>query len=407
MDFSLSYSHKASEEEVLRMTTMAALEKKREVGGGGENMLVHGDNLPILRSFCEDAAIKGKVHLVYIDPPYSTRRVFTGKSVWYQDDVEIDHNTHAYEDRLVGAEYLEFLRLRLVLLRELLSSDGTVYVHLDDKMAFPAKVLMDEIYGAGNFRNWITRRKCSSKNYTRKRFGNISDYILCYSKSDRPTWNQPRQEWEEEHADVEYPRVEEGTGRRFKPVPIYAQETRYGDTGKAWRGMMPPKGKHWFTSPENLEKLDQEGRIYWSPTGNPRKKVYLDESSGIAYPDIWMDFRDPHNQNVSVTGYPTEKNLDMLKMIVGASSNEGDLVLDCFCGSGTTLEAAFSLGRRWIGVDSSQVAIDITTRRMQKALERDTTPLFGQEKPGFSVFVSRVSRVDGEKATSGRRAKRG
>ncbi len=388
MDYQITYKGKLSEKAILKSTPQAIWEKKRTVGEGGDNMLVHGDNLPVLKSLSEQNSFRGKIRLVYIDPPYSTQRVFTGKSIWYRDDIEIDHNTHAYEDRLVGVEYLEFLRRRLVLLKELLSKDGTIYIHLDDKMAFAVKVMMDEIFGESNFRNWITRRKCSSKNYTHKHFGNIADYILCYSKSNRPLWNQPFKEWDDDHAEIEYPRVEEGTGRRFKPVPIYAQGPRNGETGKAWRGMMPPKGKHWFTSPANLEKLDKEGRIYWSPNGNPRKKVYLDESQGISYPDIWLNFRDPHNQNVSITGYPTEKNLDMLKMIVAASSNEGDWVVDCFCGSGTTLEAAHSVGRKWIGIDSSSVAIDISVRRLQKLLERDYTPMFGHERVGFSVFTA-------------------
>jgi adenine-specific DNA-methyltransferase len=213
---------------------------------------------------------------------------------------------------------------------------------------------------------------------------------MIYSKSDKPVWSQPFMEWDEEHAKKEYPRVEEKTGRRFKPVPLYAHGLRNGETGKPWRGLMPPKGKHWFTSPENLEKLEQEGKIYWSPSGNPRKKVYLDESSGVPYTDIWMNFRDAHNQNVSITGYPTEKNLDMLKMIIKASSDKDDLVLDCFCGSGTTLEAAHSLGRSWIGIDASELAIGISADRIKKLLDYGSTPLFGYDKPGFTVFSSKV-----------------
>lgn len=390
MDYSISYPNKASEQKILNRTPSAIFEEKCVVGKNPADMLIQGDNLPVLKALTLNPTIRGNVRLIYIDPPYSTQRIFTGKSVWYQDDIDIDHNSHAYEDKLSGSEYLEFLRWRLVFLRELLSDDGTIYLHLDDKMAFAVKVIMDEIFGESGFRNWITRRKCSSKNYTKNQFGNISDYIMCYSKSDKPVWNQPFREWDEEHAKKEFPRVEEKTGRRFKPVPIYAHGTRNGETGQPWRGMMPPKGKHWFTSPENLEKLDHEGRIYWSPSGNPRKKVYLDESLGLSYTDIWMDFRDAHNQNVSITGYPTEKNLEMIKMIIQASSNEGDLVLDCFSGSGTTLEAAHCLNRRWIGVDSSELAIDITTKRLKNALEAGATPLFGYDKPGFTVLTSEI-----------------
>ncbi len=109
--------------------------------------------------------------------------------------------------------------------------------------------------------------------------------------------------------------------------------------------MLPPPGKHWQFTPQTLEEMDARGEIYWSPTGNPRRKVYLDESVGVTVQDIWLDFKDAHNQNVRITGYPTEKNPDLLALIVRASSHAGDIVLDCFSGSGTTLDAASQLGR--------------------------------------------------------------
>jgi adenine-specific DNA-methyltransferase len=390
VDYSIEYDGKASREDVIRNTPLARLTKQQSFGKNPINKLVHGDNLPILRTLLEDEETSGKISLVYIDPPFSTRRKFNGKSVWYQDNVEVDHNTPAYEDNLLGSHYIEFLRRRLILLYELLSPDGSIYVQLDEKMAFPIKVIMDEIFGESRFRNWITRRKCSSKNYTRNSYGNITDYIMYYSKSKKPIWNQPFQEWKEDHAKKEFPRIEEGTGRRFKPVPIYAQGVRNGETGKTWRGMAPPKGKHWFTSPEKLEKLNREGRIYWSPTGNPRKKVYLDESKGIAFSDLWMNYRDPHNQNISITGYPTEKNLEMLKMIINASSNERDIVLDCFVGSGTTLKAAQIQDRKWIGIDSSPIAIKICKKRIEALWRNESQPMFGSEQPGFTLFEGSI-----------------
>lgn len=136
-------------------------------------------------------------------------------------------------------------------------------------------------------------------------------------------------------------------------MPIHAPGTRNGETGKAWRGKMPPPGKHWQYTPQKLDELDAAGEIYWSPTGNPRRMVFFDSDKGIPIQDIWLNYRDSVNQSQKTTGYPTEKNLDMLKMIVAASSNPGDIVLDCFAGSGTTLDAAFELGRLWIGADNS------------------------------------------------------
>lgn len=159
-----------------------------------------------------------------------------------------------------------------------------------------------------------------------------------------------------------------------------------------WRGMMPPEGKHWQFTPDKLDEMDANGEIYWSGNGNPRRKVYLDQSNGIPVQDIWLDYLDVNNQNTLITGYPTEKNIDMLKRIVETSSRPGDLVLDCFAGSGTTLVAAEELGRQWIGVDIGDEAISTITERfkngsrpmgdyVKKKREKPTTmDLFGGEE---------------------------
>ena len=321
------------------------------------NALYYGENLAVLAALLREPRVRGKVRLIYIDPPYATRSVFQSRK---QDD--------AYHDLLGGAEYLEFLRERLILLRELLADDGSIYVHLDENMAFQAKVLMDEIFGAGNFRNWVTRKKCNPKNYTRKTYGNVADYILFYSKTENYVWHRAVEAWTDERAAREYTYSESGTGRRFKKVPVHAPGVRNGETGKPWRGMNPPPGKHWQYPPRTLDEMDARGEIYWSPTGNPRRKIYLDESAGIPVQDIWLEFRDAHNQNIHITGYPTEKNPALLARIIAASSNPGDLVLDCFSGSGTTLEAAHRLGRHWLGVDSSAEAIRTTLTRFAKGV---------------------------------------
>ncbi len=228
---------------------------------------------------------------------------------------------------------------------------------------------MDEIFGRENFRSWITRKKCNPKNYTRKTYGNVSDYILFYSKTENYVWHRPVDSWSDERANKEYQYVEAETGRRYKKVPVHAPGVRNGETGQLWRGVKPPPGKHWQYPPRVLDEMDARGEIYWSPTGNPRRKIYLDESSGVAVQDIWLDYRDAHNQNIAISGYPTEKNSSLLTRIIEASSNNGDLVLDCFSGSGTTLNVASHLGRRWIGVDNSSVAIAATLRRLGKGLE--------------------------------------
>jgi adenine-specific DNA-methyltransferase len=356
-EVSLCYANKSSETEVF--ATKPANPILLWQGAASNNRLYHGDNLPILASLLKDSSIRGKVRLIYIDPPFATNSVFHSRS-------QVD----AYHDLLVGSVFIEFIRKRLLILRELLADDGSIYVHLDENMAFYIKVIMDEIFMERNFRNWITRRKCSHKNYTKKRYGDISDYILFYTKSDQYVWNRPIEEWTTERANKEYAYIEETTGRRYKKVPIHAPGTRNGETGQAWRGVLPPPGKHWQYPPRVLDELDARGEIYWSPTGNPRRKIYLDNSPGIPVQDIWSDFRDTRNQNVLSTGYPTEKNPAILERIVKASSNAGDLVLDCFSGSGTTLAVASQLGRKWIGIDNSMEAIRTTLRRFSYGVER-------------------------------------
>ena len=331
---------------------------KSETANGHNNRLFYGDNLPILLSLLDSSDIAGNVKLIYIDPPYATNSVFQAKG-----------KKDAYQDLLQGAEYLAFMRERLLVMRELLSDDGSIYVHLDENMAFEVKMLMDEIFGKSNFRNWITRRKCSTKNTTRKRYGDISDYILYYAKSSNFIWNRPYDEWSDDKMLKEYPCIEPETGRRYKKVPVHAPGERNGETGKPWRGMMPPPGKHWQYTPSRLDEMDANGEIYWSANNNPRRKVYFDGEKGIPKQDIWLDYRDSINQNMRLTGYPTEKNLSMLETIVRASSNPGDIVMDCFCGSGSTLQAAYQNNRNWIGIDNSIEAICATLRRFHMGVE--------------------------------------
>jgi len=356
---SLAYEGKKSKGEILKMLPAKVVELvhsnvKPKLG----NRLYYGDNLSIMAMLARDTSVHGKVKLIYIDPPYATRSIFKSRS-------QID----AYSDLLNGAQYLEFLRERLFFMWELLANDGSIYIHLDDNMAFHVKVLMDEIFGQKNFRNWITRKKCNPKNYTHKTFGNISDYILFYTKSDAYFWCRPMQPWTQEKAFKEYAYIEKGTGRRFKKVPVHAPGKRNGETGTPWKGKLPPVGKHWQYPPTTLDAMDLRGEIYWSPTGNPRRKIYLDESKGLPLQDIWLDVRDAHNQNIHITGYPTEKNPVIIQRIIEASSAENDIVLDCFAGSGTTLDVSSRLKRRWIGIDNSIEAIKAILMRFKTGLK--------------------------------------
>lgn len=355
-DYEITYKGKTPEREII--STPYTEKYELLYGEFKENKLFYGDNLDVLRFLLQSGNLKNKVKLIYIDPPYGTNSVFQSRN---QKD--------SYKDDLVGSHFIEFIRRRLILLRELLCDEGSIYVHLDSNMTSQIKIIMDEVFGAKNFRGFITRKKCSNKNSTRNSYGNISDYILFYSKTENFTWHRATAVWTDEKILKEYPCIEEATGRRYKKVPIHAPGIRNGETGKEWRGMLPPQGKHWQYTPEKLDEFDRKGEIYWSANGNPRRKVFLDMDKGIPVQDIWLDTQDSLNQNIKITGYPTEKNPDLLKRIIEASSNENDIVLDCFAGSGTTLGIAEQLGRKWIGVDNSSEAIDNILKRFFKGLE--------------------------------------
>lgn len=355
----LVYQNKKGINEILENTKRADLEPV--YGSGFRNKLIHGDNLAILKTLSEE--YKGKVNLVYIDPPFATNGHFKigaerANTISSSNDDEI-----AYSDTLLGADFLEFLRERLIFLHGLLSDDGSIYLHIDYKIGHYVKLIMDEVFGKENFRNDITRIKCNPKNFKRKAYGNVKDLILFYSKNSSPKWNEPTLPFSVDDENRLFKKTDRD-GRKYTTIPLHAPgETKNGNTGKEWRGVVPPKGRHWRTDPAILEEWDKQGLIEWSKNGVPRKKIFIDEKQGKKMQDIW-EFKDPQYPD-----YPTEKNLDLLKFIIEASSNPGDIVLDCFCGSGTTLMAAQALNRNWIGIDQSEPAIKTTKNRLDKITE--------------------------------------
>jgi adenine-specific DNA-methyltransferase len=362
---SLRYPGKLSREEIYKIVSPAKLVIVKEfmiarplVDDGWRNMVIWGDNLEVLRALIEDSRVKGKVRLVYIDPPFGTGNIYKGSkhvSARLEDEI-------AYHDMPLSPEYLEFLRRRLILLHDILAEDGSIYVHIDVDAVHYVKILMDEIFGIENFVNDIARVKCNPKNFKRKAYGNIRDSILFYAKNfGKHVWNEPREPYTEEDIERLFPKIDKD-GRRYTTVPLHAPgETRNGPTGQMWRGMKPPPGRHWRYPPEVLDELDKKGLIEWSKSGNPRLKIYADEYivKGKRMQDVWLNFKDPPYPT-----YPTEKNLDMVMKIIETSSNPGDIVLDAFCGSGTTAVAAEKLNRRWICIDISPVAIEVTVRRL-------------------------------------------
>lgn len=323
------------------------------------NILIHSENTTALASLIRVHNMAGKVDLVYIDPPFATNLTFTVSEDRSSTISKKSNGSVAYSDTLTGEAFLEFLQDRLVLLRELLSENGSIYLHIDYKIGHYVKILMDNVFGVENFRNDITRVKCNPKNFARKGYGNIKDMILFYSKTDSPIWHEPRQPYSEQDKLTLFPKIDTD-GRRYTTIPLHAPgETENGKTAQLFRNIAPPAGRHWRTDVATLEQWDNAGLIEWSEKGNPRKKIFLDEQDGKRMQDIW-EMKDPQ-----YPVYPTEKNSDLLDLIIRTSSNPGSTVLDCFCGSGTTLKAAQLLGRKWIGIDQSEEAIKTAQRKLQ------------------------------------------
>jgi len=347
----LIYPGKKTVVSILESTRSAELNNDL----GDDNILIKGNNLHVLKRLIPK--YKGKVDLIYIDPPFSTNTVFTigedrVSTISLSNEDEI-----AYSDELKGAEFLEFIRERLILAKELLSDNGSIYLHIDYKIGHYIKIIMDEVFGVGNFKNDITRVKCNPKNFERKAYGNIKDLILFYTKGKKPIWNSPKIAMTEEELAKLFKKKDKN-GRFYTTIPLHAPgETKSGVTGGLFKGQLPPKGRHWRSDPRILEELDEQGLIEWSSNGVPRKIIYADEKDGKKMQDIW-DFKD-----YQYPLYPTEKNLDLLKLIISASSNPNSIVLDFFCGSGTTLIAAQSLNRKWIGIDQSIKAINVFKKK--------------------------------------------
>lgn len=363
------YDNKKHEKDILEKTPRAEL--KSISGKGAKNKLIHADNLPALKTLLDDYS--GRVDLIYIDPPFATNGHFKISEDRANTISSSNGDAIAYSDTLVGADFWEFLRERLIFLRELLSDYGSIYFHIDYKVGHYVKLIMDEVFGRDMFRNDITRIKCNPKNFNRRAYGNIKDLILFYSKSESPIWNDPKIPFSSDDIERLFKKVDKDS-RKYTTIPLHAPgETSNGNTGKEWRGVKPPKGRHWRSDPAILEEWDKQGLIEWSTNGVPRKKIFIDERDGKKMQDIW-EFKDPQYPD-----YPTEKNIDLLKFIVGASSNMGSLVLDCFCGSGTTLVAAQELNRNWIGIDKSEHAIKVA----KKKLDSMPTSLFSKVEYEF------------------------
>ena len=358
----LDYPNKKTEQQIFDSIPNIFLEQINN--SDSSNLLIQANNLVALKQLITQHNLAGKIDLIYIDPPFATNNTFTITDGRASTISNSKNGNVAYLDTLKGFDFIEFIRERLVLLKMLLSDKGSIYLHIDYKIGHYVKIIMDEIFGIENFRNDITRVKCNPKNFARKGYGNIKDMILFYSKSDNLIWNEPKTPYTDEDKIKLFQKTEKD-GRRYTTIPLHAPgETQNGKTSQAFKGILPPKGRHWRSDVAILEQWDNDGLIEWSNNGNPRKKIYFDEQEGKRMQDIW-EFKDPQ-----YPVYPTEKNADLLDIIVKTSSNEDSIVLDCFAGSGTTLKSAQTNGRKWIGIDQSEEAIKVIIAKLDR-VEQD------------------------------------
>lgn len=349
----LEYNNKSNIQEVINSTPLIDFDRDFVLG---KNYLIYGDNLPVLKTLLYK--YKLKIDLIYIDPPFSTNNIFRLDEKRANTISSCSGSNIAYNDNLQGADFIEFLRKRLIFAKELLSEQGSIYLHIDYKIGHYVKIIMDEIFGIENFRNDITRIKCNPKNFNRCAYGNIKDLILFYSKTKNVIWNNPTVPYSEKDTEKLFSKIDKN-GRRYTTIPLHAPgETKNGATSQEFKGIKPPAGRHWRCSPLELEELDEQGLIEWSKNGVPRKIIYADEKEGKKMQDIW-EYKDPQ-----YPVYPTEKNIELIKNIILASSNKNSYVLDFFCGSGTTLLAANQTGRKWIGIDSSFAAIKTAQKKL-------------------------------------------
>ena len=350
----LIYDNKLSSEIIFEKVKLI-IETKNINIDEPNSILIKGDNFTALSLLLKNYS--GKIDLIYIDPPFNTNQDFLFSNERANSISRKTEGIIAYSDKLSKDEYIEFIRERLFLLRELLSENGSIYLHIDYKIGHYVKVIMDEVFGENNFKNDITRIKSNPKNFFRKAYGNEKDLILFYTKTSNNIWNNIKIPMDSDEIIKRFPKIDE-KGRRYTTIPMHAPgETRNGVTGQPWRNIPVPEGRHWRTDPKEFDKLDSEGMIEWSSKGNPRIKKYADEHNGKKIQDIWK-FKDPQKPI-----YPTEKNIEMINQIILQSSNENSIVLDCFAGSGTTLESANKLNRKWIGIDNSSIAIDVIKTR--------------------------------------------
>ena len=330
-----------------------------EETNGWINKIFWGDNLQVMSHLLKK--YRGQVDLIYIDPPFDSKADYKKKIELRGKKAENDKTAFEekqYTDIWTNDEYLQFMYERLILMRELLSDKGTICLHCDYHKSHHIRIILDEIFGANNFLNEITWQRVYSHNDSAK-YGCVHDTILIYVKTiSKFTFNVQYEPYSEQYLKMYS--MDDGDGRKYKV------ENTLGPGGKGcyyeWNG----HNRVWRYSEETMRSLHEKGLLYYTSSGFPKKKVYLDEMPGKPLQDVWVDINVIAGQAKELVKYPTQKPEALLERIIKTSSNLGDLVFDCFMGSGTTQAVAMKLGRRFIGADINLGAIDTTVKRLSK-----------------------------------------
>lgn len=340
-------------------------EQYGEAKDGWMNKIFWGDNLQVMSHLLKD--YRNSIDLIYIDPPFDSKAQY--KKVIKLKSKEITNDLLAFEEKQYNDiwfndTYLQFMYERLTIIKELLSEHGTVWVQCDSARGHYIKILMDEIFGINNFVNHISWKRTfahGDSGQGAKHLGRITDFILVYKKTDKVKINSIYTPYEESYINKTFT-YQDKDGRRWQSVSLTAPGgAAKGNPQYEFLGVT----RYWQYSEENMKKLYKEGKIYQSKSGAvPRRKMYLDEAKGIPLQDIWTDISPVQGVSKENLNYPTQKPEKLLERIILVATNPGDIVFDCFMGSGTTQAVAMKLGRRFIGADINLGAIQTTTKRL-------------------------------------------
>jgi len=381
-----------------------------------KNTLYYGDNLNVLRQYIADES----VDLIYLDPPFksdqdynvlfaeqngtrSAAQIRAFEDTWHWDEA----SAAAYQEvveaggrvslvmqafrRALGDNdllaYLSMMAQRLKELHRVLKPTGSIYLHCDPTAGHYLKLLMDAVFGQTNFLNEIIWKRTHAHGSSKK-YAPVHDVLLFYAKTRAFNWTGLRLPHSRRYIEKHFTQ-RDADGRRFQPISLTGRGTvKHGESGRPWRGIDPTAvGRHWAlpgkimehlgiregTIQEKLDALDAVERIFWPKKqgGTPRLKWYADELTGRAVSDIWSDIFPISARAAERLGYPTQKPEALLERIIKASSNEGDIVLDPFCGCGTAIAVAQRLNRRWIGIDITHLAVSLIKHRLRDAFGED------------------------------------